>query len=727
MAETTIRELLYFNGIDGTTGQYDLPPMTPAELSAYILGEKAPDNKDDLEARRDREQGAGLETLGPIDGVDVLDLASSGWGVVFAADTDPAVEEALGDLIALRREQAGEAFRLYSGEQGVRAGEGKSTWLARQGAGPGPANPEKVPYYLLLVGSPVSIPYRFQTQLDVDYAVGRIHFDTVDEYAHYAASVVRAEKGNARANGRRAVFFGAVNGDDQATTLTTRKLVEPLYQASGDVADWTFQGLFGPDASKAALLELMGGPATPALLFSGSHGLRLPLGDANQLRHQGALLCSDWPGPRGWAGSISQDHFLAGDDLTQDADLSGLIAFFYACYAGGTPLTDDFVKQTFNDRPSQIAPVPFLADLPRRMLSRPRGGALAVVSHVERVWNCSYEWPGAGVQTDVFESSLRQLLKGYPVGAAIEFFNSRYAGLSILLSDLLEQAELGVPPSSEDLAFHWTANNDARGYVIIGDPAVRLSMTNDRAPETHDARTMSTIDLRGNSDVDAALEPLPMTETPPPSEANGSKPASGSPPATAAREPDVFSMSPPPGLNLPDDYRRKHPELYAGWMKHVLAAYDYNDQVFRRILDAFLQSHRATLIMYWIVFGVGIASFLVAIVMGITQQNLSLTALFGGLSALSFVTYFIGRPTQSVEQNLQYVTWLGIIYNTYWTQIFWATDPNTASATLEKATADALAQLKELGDHYGKAFLSRPGLGKVNGESGEPSTPPATS
>ena len=112
----------------------------------------------------------------------------------------------------------------------------------------------------------------------------------------------------------------------------------------------------------------------------------------------------------------------------------------------------------------------------------------------------------------------------------------------------------------------------------------------------------------------------------------------------------------------------------------------------------------------WIVFGVGIAAFVAAVVTGITQQNAPLTALFGGLTIVSFVTYFIGRPTQSVEENLQYVTWLGIIYNTYWTRLSWAVDPETAPAVLDMATAEAITQLKELSKHHGKAVKGRPNL-----------------
>jgi hypothetical protein len=561
---------IVFNGLDGLTGGY-LLTADAERIAELATGEQVRDaHLLDVNARVNSAQPS-FGVVATVD--DPSDLAQTGWGVIFADDADAAIREALRPLLDLRREQATRKdekyYQEYSGPRGyhrakgaAEPGETAQQFLAHRGvATSGAADPDQMPYYLLLVGDPETIPYAFQYQLDVQYAVGRIYFDTVEEYAHYARSVVLAERRNPRP--RRAVFFGVQNEDDRATRLSTEQLVAPLTKdAEGWLADvpagqpaWEIRTHLREQATKQQLARLLGGGEAPALLFTASHGAGFPNGHLLQERHQGALVCAEWPGPNNWAAKPLESCYLSADDVASDGTLLGMLAFHFACYGVGTPGLDDYpqlvngaVKPTGplgTSLSARIAQRSFVARLPRRLLGHPRGGALAVVGHVERALGSSFAaLPGQPiVSPTTFRGALRRIMLGKRLGSAIEPFNERYAELCTNLAEEVRQIHsYGKVPQPLELARMWMGSADARGYAIFGDPAVRL--TPDVAPAPGDETfALDPVVVRPSQPPPSA-PPVPPT---PPSRGDDSSAAPFVTDGGATPAPDASSPTPPAG------------------------------------------------------------------------------------------------------------------------------------------------------------------------------------
>jgi hypothetical protein len=559
-------DLLYFNGVNASRGEYAREPMTVEALARLVKGNTPeaarPERLDpDLEQRQLLKHRAGLLRAGSFEvkeGVRQDDLAQTGWAVVFPAALDySAVREALAPLLQLRRSQAGDLYTELIGPTGYRPGEGRGEFLKRQGAATsGVVDPQRFPYYVLLVGSPEEIPFRFQYQLDVQYAVGRLHFASLQEYAQYAASVVAAERGEV-ALAKRAVFFAAQNPDDLATRRAAAELVAPLVRslrAERRAEGWQLEMVTAEEATKARLTNLLGGSETPALIFTASHGAEFDQVDPRQLRHQGALITQDWPGPNAWRHrALPPDFYLAGEDIPSSARLLGTVAFHFACFGAGTPRLDDFPHE--RGAQAAIAPHAFVSPLAQRLLGHPNGGALAVVGHVERAWTYSFSDSHGAHQIETFASALRRgMLDGAPVGWALEFFNNRYAELATGLTEDLENIRWQHnPPDDYTLTTRWTEHNDARSYVLLGDPAVRLPLARDAAPA--ERATIPEV---------AVTDPAAPAQSPaagPTAAPAGAAPSSPTPPAF--QPPPAY---PPPAGSPPPGYIPGPIVIYPGYI-----------------------------------------------------------------------------------------------------------------------------------------------------------------
>jgi hypothetical protein len=462
--------LVYANGINFNTGKYAVPPQRFDEM-ARLIGNRPGVDKFD-KTRGDKPRAFAL----PFGTTEKLEDA--GWGIVFPADTPDSIRNALKPLIEFRAKRAGKRLK----ELDYKPGDQVRDWFVRHQVAPGNISPNKVPYYLLLIGPPDQIPFDFQYLLGIEYAVGRLAFDEPGDYERYARSTIAYESAAAVPNAKKVSYWGTRHSGDGATRLSSSFLLDPLINGIADdgqdpintVVGYDQETFLAKDATKANLLGAIHAAKPPALLFTASHGMQFNSGQAEQAACQGALLCQDWP----VFDNVKPNHFLAASDVADDANVNGMVAFLFACFGAGTPDQDQFLMD-LSQAGSQpaLAPKPFMAALPRRLLTHPKGSALAVIGHIDRAWGFSMQAPKVATpQIAAFRNSIGSILVGKPVGHTMcERFGAKYAELSaLLLSSTSPTAPSAMRLNDRDLVTAWLERNDAQNYVLLGDPAVRI-------------------------------------------------------------------------------------------------------------------------------------------------------------------------------------------------------------------------------------------------------------
>jgi hypothetical protein len=435
---------------------------------------------------------------------DPNDLTQTGWGVIFASDADPAIQAQLQPLLDLRQKQVQDPklFKVYSGATngGVLPGQTAASWAQQRGVSlTAPVDPYQggVPYYLLLVGSPDRIPFEFQALLKMQWAVGRLAFDDVEDYGRYAQAVVQYESPTFKPVQRKsAAVWVTRNYGDLATAMLSGAIcqdflatVNPL----GSQRQFNLDAFPNEKATKAQLADILrgklpGGP--PAVFFTGSHGCDYSGSDPAIQRHmQGSLVTQEWiPGTQ--AGSANQ---FCADDVPADANLQGTMGFLFACFSAGCPTTNSYY---FNADGSAIplAPVPMIARLPQALLSR---GALAIIGHVDLAFPYAFQDVTGTPQVQAIRTPLEMLMRGKRAGLAADSLSILWSSLSAQLG-VAQGANSATPataaasatasgavsgagvasaspsPSASPIARLTIARDDARNYIVLGDPATRL-------------------------------------------------------------------------------------------------------------------------------------------------------------------------------------------------------------------------------------------------------------
>jgi hypothetical protein len=244
--------------------------------------------------------------------------------------------------------------------------------------------------------------------------------------------------------------------------------------------------------------ELWAAAATtdgPGVLLSLGHGVGVPRagtgagargGAERQRREQGAL-------------SFGGGGLVTGADVAGRGLLPGGMWLAVACFGAGTAETSDYrhwldtLRRT-GHAGSGIEHVldtlaherPFIAAVPKAALADP-SGPLAFVGHVDLAWTYSFfdlddrprRRPGRIVGV------IQALLNGHRAGVAMRKllrFSAEVNTELTALHDAQVRAGRGPVDATDDAervrrGHLWMLRQDLAGYVLLGDPAVRLPIT----------------------------------------------------------------------------------------------------------------------------------------------------------------------------------------------------------------------------------------------------------
>ncbi|WP_433928219.1 hypothetical protein AB3662_33570 [Sorangium cellulosum] len=436
-----------------------------------------------------------------------------------------------------------------------------------------------LPRYQLILGDLHEVPLALQQHQATDAFVGRLCFREERGYEAYVDKVLRWEKARAEAAGS-AVFFTVRDGT-AATAIGYRSLAEPAIAQLGryklDVANLGDQGEPSPDA----FLEAVKRPG-PTVLFSISHGAGTPRGgwrtEGDQRDRQGAM-------------SFGRDK-LSGGDLVDAPFLPGGIWFMLACYGAGTPdvsaywhwlerlkQSGHFGGQTHSVLAGlpQCGQRPFIARLPQVVLANPNG-PLAVMGHIDLAWTYSFQERDTGralSRPSKFVEVVRSTLETSRVGSSFRELLKASLLTNVELTSLYDSAErLGAAPDPGRLGHLWMLRQDLSGYVLLGDPAVRLPAMRRRL--TKDAASTGDHGVRVHEV--RAEAPLPAVG-----------------PAVAAEGQAKDAPKLPPNMDI-DDVERAIGKLLSGSpVKAVASEHDIEPKQLSALKEIYRKAGRAAL------------------------------------------------------------------------------------------------------------------------------------
>lgn len=415
-------------------------------------------------------------------GADANALDIQGWAIIA-----PSGEEGtrrikdLGKLIEHREAEQRSRVKEYRVGPGVK-GEAALSWI-RKHYSPEDVPKTEQPGYLLLLGDLHEISFDLQQALAHDAMVGRVYFPARTGYSQYAEKVVRVEQAR-RSEPPNMLLYGA-NDNTPATEHAQRYLLDKLAEMFADRRRAKTKTLDRPRGSDE-LLRIAGSSSsgTPPMLLSVCHG--------NPYR---SLAPGAPPAPAGGL-RLDAQTLLTPSDVANGSFLSGGLWLCIACFGAGTPAESSFkpwlelllhsaryktfaesaLLQLRTQSEDRLSPLPLAA------LANPQG-PVGILAHLDLAWTYSYTDPGDGFRSSWasrFMDVIEQWVRGRRAGVGMSALHTHYCKAADNLLRLEElkawaaRRQKSARIDEENRAHLWMLRNDLRGYLLLGDPAVRV-------------------------------------------------------------------------------------------------------------------------------------------------------------------------------------------------------------------------------------------------------------
>jgi hypothetical protein len=342
------------------------------------------------------------------------------------------------------------------------------------------------PHYVLIVGGPQQVPFDFQSFLGIAASVGRIDFDSIDDLKNYVNKIIRLEKENAPIVNPESVFFATDAGWRDPTYYSRLYMAEPLAQHINDKFGFKTEKIIGDDATKKRLVESIT-RSKAAVVYTASHGMAEPNKALEvQKRINGAICCQK-------TDELEEEEnwLFTSDDIPFDNNnpfLEGSVFFQFACFGYGTP-KESVYNRWLGKEPKLNAQEDFIAAIPKKLLTHPRG-PIGFIGHVDLAWLHGFDDPKnpdlPGAQGDPWNFRIKPFLKALevlldkrrPTGRSMIEMSKRLAQMSDLFatrSTLIENNEIPRTLQFRNrMTLDFITRNDAKNYMIFGDPAARL-------------------------------------------------------------------------------------------------------------------------------------------------------------------------------------------------------------------------------------------------------------